>query len=397
MRLLITTALLLAASLVQAHPRPQEQPKALHILRNTAENAVISLPITAKGTLGKGHVALTGGQGDAALNAPNQPAGPDALFSQAPLTVAGDFIFAVNPGSNTLSILKAHRSDPTLLTALSEPVPIPGEFPTTVAASLKNNLVCVGTTGVKAGISCASFSDHGLGPFDSLRPYALNQTTPPTGPPNTVTHALFSDDESHLYTTVKGVPGTTNTGFISVFPVLRDGCRANGKGSKITLGREDIRSSFAATPLLFGAAVIPDSNRVLVTDPSFGAALFDIDASTSKASLISNTSIPDQGATCWASYSAARHSVFVTDVLVNSLVELDAETGAIISKTILPNHDIGYIDLQVVGGLVYALAPGNATVEAAIVVFDAETQRQVQHLEIGAYGADRNAVGVAVL
>ncbi|KAL4873103.1 hypothetical protein BDV12DRAFT_192601 [Aspergillus spectabilis] len=380
MRLSIKTALLLAASLAQAHPHPHAEPKALYVMRNTAENVVIGIPITANGMLAKGHATLTGGRGGNAPNGPNQPSGPDALFSQAPLTVAGEFIFAVNPGTNTLSVLKAHRANPAILTVLAEPVPIPGEFPSTVAASVTNHLVCVGTTGAQAGISCTSFTeDDGLGPFDTLRPYLLNQTTPPTGPPNT------------------GVPGTNNTGFLSVFPVIRDGCRSNGSGSRATLGRHDTRSSFTSAPLLFGAAAIPSSNRIVVTDPTFGAAVLDVNPNTNKAALISQTTIPGQQAKCWASYSPVGNSVIVTDANVNNLVELDAKDCAIVSIIDLPNQDPGYIDLKAAGGFVYALSPGNGTTEAAVVVFDVEEQKQIQHVGIGAFGADRNAVGVVVL
>ncbi|KAL4882965.1 hypothetical protein BJY04DRAFT_216684 [Aspergillus karnatakaensis] len=409
MRVPSKTTLLLVASLAQAYPHsPSDHPKVIHILRNTAENAIISLPISGDGTLGKGHFTLTAGQGGTALNGPGQPSGPDALFSQAPLAIAGDLIFALNPGSNTLSILKPNSDDPTSLTLFNDPVSVPGSFPNTVAASPKHSLVCVGTTGTKAGISCAPFNDHGLiAPFDALRPYNLNQTTPPVGPPNTVSQAFFSDDESRLYVTVKGIPNTDNNGFLSVFPVLNggEGCRANKtdpeSSGKARLGRHDTRSSFASAPLLFGAAVIPsnqhsESDRVLVTDPTLGAVILDVNPDTNVATLTTPINITNQQATCWAAYSSQRNSVFVTDVLVNNLVELDAKNGTVIANTLLPNSNPGYIDLAVAGRFVYALSPGNGTTEAAVVVFDPVDGKQVQEVGIGAYGGDRNAVGVVV-
>src|SRR5512142_2473180 len=91
--------------------------------------------------------------------------------------------------------------DPSKLTMVGKPAAIPGEFPNTVAASMKNSLACVATTGAKAGVSCASFSSEGLGTMDGLRPFNLGQTTPPVGPTNTVSQVFFSNDGSTLFST----------------------------------------------------------------------------------------------------------------------------------------------------------------------------------------------------
>jgi hypothetical protein len=129
-------------------------------------------------------------------------------------------------------------SDPTCLQMLGKPVAIPGEFPNTVAASLKSRLVCVGTTGAVAGISCAPFSaSNGLGQMDAIRPFQLDQSTPPVGPTNTVSHTFFSNDESILFTTVKGNPAVNNTGFLSAFHVDKV------HGGVSTLSMQGTRSS----------------------------------------------------------------------------------------------------------------------------------------------------------
>ena len=133
-------------------------------------------------------------------------------------------LFAVNAGSNTLTMFKINPLEPTCLDMIGNPVAIPGEFPVTVAASAKNNLVCAGTTGAQAGISCASFSkSQGIGSMDALRQFDLGQSTPPAGPLNTVSQTFFSNDESMLFTTVKGDPTVNNTGFLSVFNVMSNG------------------------------------------------------------------------------------------------------------------------------------------------------------------------------
>src|SRR4051794_15744913 len=99
-------------------------------------------------------------------------------------------------------MLSIDSQHPTQLTIVGEPAALPGQFPNTVAASAKNQLACVGTTGAQNGISCSSFSNKGLGQMDDLRSFGLNQSTPPVGPTNSVSQVFFSADESRLFTTV---------------------------------------------------------------------------------------------------------------------------------------------------------------------------------------------------
>lgn len=113
------------------------------------------------------------------------------------------------------------------LTQVGRPVPVPGDFPNTIAASNKGQLVCVGMTGAKAGISCANFGRKGLGRMDNLRKFDLNQTNPPVGPTNTVSQLFFSLDEKHLFATVKGDPEKKNFGFLDAFEVQDRAVRRN--------------------------------------------------------------------------------------------------------------------------------------------------------------------------
>lgn len=89
---------------------------------------------------------------------------------------------AVNPGSNTISLFIIDPADPTKLTLLGAPADTLGEFPMSVTISTKLKQACVANSGAKAGIACFSISAKGLTALDSgLRPFALNQTTPPSG------------------------------------------------------------------------------------------------------------------------------------------------------------------------------------------------------------------------
>lgn len=410
---LLIPALLSTASALPANckrARALANGKAIYILTNEAENAVVAVPIGPNGQLlAEGTTSTkTGGAGGAGIDgAANAPAAPDSLFSQGALTVAGKSLFAVNPGSNTVTMFSISGDTSTTLTMVGRPVPIQGEFPVTVAASAKHKLVCVGSTGAKSGISCANFDTiTGLGEFDGLRDFELGQTTPPVGPTNTVSHAFFSDDESSLFVTVKGDPAVQGKrGFFSVFPVETD-CSAAGADMPATLARTDTRSSPLGTLVMFGSAPVPGSRNgdVFVTDASFGAAIVRVDKQTDRAATVGNQDIAGQKATCWVAISPFTRTAFVTDVAVNRLIEMSVGDAGVLGEVNLAtsNSDPGLLDIRAAGTFVYALSPGNGTTGAAISVVDVSGGRgrgkAVQHFEgLAQLGAGKNSMGMAIL
>ncbi|KAJ6440208.1 3-carboxymuconate cyclase protein [Purpureocillium lavendulum] len=371
--------------------------KAIYMITNDESNGVVALPVGRDGKLSKGTVTSTQGRGSVALHSDGKPATPDALVSQSALTIAGKHIFAVNAGSNTLSMLAISAADPTKLSLVGQPVAIPGEFPNTVAASAKNSLVCVGTTGSKSGISCSPFSDAGLRPMDELRPFDLGQTTPPVGPTNTVSQVFFSADESQLFCTVKGDPATNKTGFFSAFPVERQAPCRGGAGSA-TLSKTDTRSVPEGSAVLFGSQTIPGTSNVFATDASFGGMILSINQTSRVATTVAKSPIQGQAATCWVAISSTRGTAFVTDVAVNRLVEMSLKDASIVSEMNLSaNGDPGLIDLRTAGQFLYALSPGNGTTEGAVTVVDlAGSAKMVQHFGLRGM-AGKRAQGMAVL
>lgn len=288
------------------------------------------------------------------------------------------------------------ESDPTHLTLIGEPASIPGEFPNTVAASAKHNLVCVGTTGALAGVSCGTFdAKTGLGAMDDLRPFEINQSTPPVGPTNTVSHVFFSEDQSVLYTTVKGDPTVNNTGFLSAFSVE--------KGKKAAVSRNDVRSSPAGTAVLFGSAVIPKTGNIFATDASLGGAIISVDDATLTASTASLGPVDGQVATCWVTISPVTRTAFVTDIGSSRLVEMSVEDASILGELDLSAApSSGYTDLSAAGGYVYILAPGRAddgSVPLVLVIDVSGGMGQaelMQEFEIAELGAVSNSQGMAV-
>jgi hypothetical protein len=293
-------------------------------------------------------------------------------------------------------MLSISPSDPTLLKMVGKPVAVSGEFPNTVAASLKNKLVCVGSTGALAGISCASFSEtQGLGAMDALRKFNIGQSTPPVGPTNTVSQTFFSTDESMLFTTVKGDPAVNNTGFLSTFHVKK------GQNAAVTLSTKDTRSSPNGTAVLFGSAAIPNRPESLfVTDASFGAVILSLNA-RGQATVANAQAITGQKATCWATISEATKSAYVTDAANNRVVEMSLDNASIIAELDLSaNGNPGLIDLKSGGNFIYALSPGNGSTCAAVTVLDVSggqgSMKQVQNFALDGI-ADKTAQGMAVL
>ncbi|KAI0466082.1 hypothetical protein F4859DRAFT_519431 [Xylaria cf. heliscus] len=390
---------LVLQALARPHCRSPANGKAVYMISNEQQNAVLALPIGKDGLFaaGTGTLTATGGSGMTGVKAGNVPAVPDALFSQSSVAIAGNNLFAVNPGSNSVSMFAISPHDPTKLTLVGQPVAIPAEFPVTVAASGRNKVVCVGASGAVAGVSCSTFSAHGIAAMDSLRAFDIGQTTPPVGPTNTVSHVFFSEDESTVFTTVKGDPAMNKTGFLAAFPVAaQSDCEAGA-----SVDQQGMRSSPAGTAVLFGSSPISGTDNLFVTDASFGAVvLTNGGANVAEAAFTVQGKgvINGQSATCWSTISPATKTAFVTDVNVNRLVEMSLTDASIKNVIDLStNGDPGLTDLRAGGNFVYALSPGNGTTPAAVTVVDAVAKKQVQHFQLKGINFGKHAQGMAML
>ncbi|KAJ4123539.1 hypothetical protein NW765_006563 [Fusarium oxysporum] len=313
----LINALLVTASLTQAHPKPHKSDRALYFLDSDPQGAsVVSLSIAKDGSLGKPQRTSTGGRGLIGNNM-NGPVKMDPLFSQGSIVVSGNRLFTVNAGSNTLAAFHIPKENPAHPVLLGEPVDTVGTAPNTVAYSLKNKLACVANTGTKPGVQCFTVSDcDGLKPQGNLRPLPVfHQTSPPTGPPNTVSNILFNPSETALFVTIKG--NGMESGFVYAYKV------ENGYVTFVS---------------------IADDLTVLTK---------------------TNITVPKQMATCWTATSAGSSSVYLLDAAVPDVTALNTETMAI-GRT-LPGYAAGKgnFDAIISGSKLYALQAA-----PAIAVFD---------------------------
>ena len=162
---------------------------------------------------------------------------------------------------------------------------------------------------------------------NSLRTIALNQTTPPAGPPGTASQIIFNDDESKLIASFKGLAPAV--GFLALWDVQPDGSLSPEFTKMDTLPGGSL--TFSLTP-------IPGKNAFVSTDPGVGFTVFDLD-DPSKGSVIP---IPGQGATCWTSFSAKTGNFFLDDGSTATVTEVhvDDNLKASIVKVRTPLSDM---------------------------------------------------------
>jgi hypothetical protein len=174
---------------------------------NPAGNQVIAFAQQPGGQLSQEQVVPTGGLGGIEAGT---PAGFGGLASQGSLSYdAGHhLLFAVNAGSDTISVLSAEGSHLRLDQVLSSG----GEFPNSIA--VRGNLAYVANAGGAGSVSGFSIIGQHVVPIPgSTRSLGLDSTNPPNfhdGPGQ----AIFSPNGSELLVTTK-----LSTNSIDVFRV----------------------------------------------------------------------------------------------------------------------------------------------------------------------------------
>ena len=254
-------------------------------------------------------------------------------------------------------MFEADQQDPTKVRLLGSPVDTKGEFPVSIAVSKQHNFVCVANSGAISGVACTLFGPQGLKPMDDIRDLYLNQTTPAVGPFDTVGSLTFNNDDSALFVTVKkNLTGPTS---------LLASWAASNQGVSYNQVRSFPDKSFR----LFGAVPIPKTNNILSADAGFGAIIMSVNADLT-ATTTHTVNLTDNFSTCWSAYSSLTDTGFVTDNDVNHVVEIDLETGDVITNYYPPNDHVGNTEIFVVNQWIYSLYPGRANQSPAVVVFD---------------------------
>ncbi|KZW01918.1 hypothetical protein EXIGLDRAFT_666077 [Exidia glandulosa HHB12029] len=350
---------------------------AAYFLTNSDKaNHIVASVIGDDGKLSAGTATFAGGVGSG-----HTDAGFDALFAQGPLLAKGSNVFAVNPGSNTIAMFTMDAADPTKLTMVGQPVSSQGEFPQSIAIHPTSGNICVLNGGKVNNVACFTPDpEQGLVAIaGTLREIGITQSTPPMGPPNTVTQVMFTLDGKRLVASVKGIP-PAQPGFLAVWDVAADGSLSTGY------------SAITAPPggaLPFSLSTLPHNPSVIVaTDPAIGFEVVDLNGSLRMANngttaipsaavkhvmasgVSSSMAVPGQGAICWSAFSPLTGNFYLIDPGTNTVTEVTVNS-ATYKPTMIKQYDSGangnILDAEVatVNGkdYLYIIAPNRTSID----------------------------------
>jgi hypothetical protein len=239
----------------------------------------------------------------------------DPLFSQGAMMVFSHYLFVVNPGSNSLSMFLINPMDGTQLTLISMQ-PTNGFFP--ISVTVNSNYACVLTGGTQTGIRCFAYNSSGLfwmSSFDRNLTSYISQSTPPTGPPETLSEILFSADGLSLIISYKGYNATLR-GFLLFYQLTNNAA---------TLSMNPTMQIPSSAILPFSMTLV-GANGLLITDPGAQGVLTQNYSSTSgniTNSVFTPINASIAGALCWSTYSPTVGNYYVISAANSTIVELN--------------------------------------------------------------------------
>lgn len=323
----------------------------------------------------------------------------DALGAQNPLILSPNhrFLFAVNAGSDTISVFRVRNKGLKLV----DVVPSGGQFP--VSLTLNVNLLYVLNAGGNGNITGFRVDDggHATPIPGSTRSLNAGGSNPPffLASPAQVG---FSPRGDKLVVTVKGVHPVHQ---IHVFGVNRKGlpsARPVTTTSNTTLSFGfvfvGLDKLIVAEP--FGNSLGPDGqgNDVAPPVPNRGAAsAYQIRGNGSLAS-ISTSVLNAQTATCWIAATTGRRFAYTTNNVSNTISSYKLGAGGSLSLIEEVAADTGNapVDLAISpdGRYLYNVNAADGTVSIYEI-----NRRDGSLVPLGAVGglpADGSAVGIAV-
>jgi hypothetical protein len=329
----------------------------------------MSASIAGDGKLTFGDKFWTGGVGSHGKTDPVDS--PDPLFAQASVKVVGDTLVVVNAGSNTATMFNIDPANPALVKMAGGPVWSGGEFPVSSTISKVNGNVCVLNSGAMNSVNCYKADKKvGLQAIpNSMRQLGLNQTTPPSGPANTPSQILFSDDGKRLFASVKGAPDAP--GFIAAWNVNEDGSLSENF-------EKNTPKDGGALP--FSMTLVRGADAILNTDPALGFSVYDFKGDV-KADSDKGVKIDGQGAACWSEFSDVTKNYYITDIMTSQLteVQINPETlEAQVVKQYPQPKGSSTIDNEIVTvgdkDFIYIMSPGTMRIEALALVGPGDAQ-----------------------
>jgi len=240
--------------------------------------------------------------------------------------------------------------------------------------------------GAVGGVSCFATDDNtGLTPLGGLRSISLNQSTPPIGPPNTVSDLTFNPSESALFATVKGSP--TMPGMIYVYPVSSDGVSTNPTISQPS-----------GLLLDFSISFLGRDDRAVISDPAYGASLVEIN-SDYRVTVSKKVIVEGQNAICWSEYSSRFDTIFLMDAGSANITLVDSRSGSIKGALVQPDFlaGMGSFDAVLDRTYLYILRGGSyISVVDNTGLNHGKMPTEIQSLDLSSLGNRQGFQGMAV-
>lgn len=333
---LALSATFTASSFATTNGSRDSRPAVFVLTDNTAGNQVVAYDRQADGSLTQAGVYSTGGTGGVlAGSVVDHTASQGALAYDA----SRRLLFAVNPGSSTVSVFRV-RGDRLALTQI---VPSGGSFPVSIAVhgALVYVLNALGGGSVQGYLVLGDF----LLPLPgSSRPLGLNPAATPqfTTTPGQV---AFSPDGSKLIVTTKA-----NTNAIDVFEVGRIGYLSGAPVANVEPGTVPFAVSFDHA-----------GNLVVAQAGTNALASFSLNADGTVSPL---AAVPTgQAATCWV--AAAGPYFYVSNAGSASVSGFAGGAGGSLTLLGTTTTDAGTIDAAATpdGSFLYVQAGALGTVD----------------------------------
>lgn len=369
--LILNTLLGIAIIVAVATPsRALDPAGAVYAMTNALDdNEILIYQRAADGTLTFQNAVSTDGMGIGNLTEPE-----DALGSQSPLLLSpnGRWLFAVNAGSDEISVFEVRRDGLTLV----DKVPSGGPFPASLTVYW--NLLYVLNSGNDGNIT--GFT---VGPDGHLTPIPGSTRSLDAGgvnPPlfiDSPAQVAFSAQGNELVVTIK------STRSILVFPVDKAGLPST---------QPIVNTSVGALP--FGIAFDPQGHMLVAEPGSQAVSSYEINADGT-LEVITGSEPNGQAATCWIvtdgrfAYTTNNGADTISAYRVGpdgSLTLVDAAAG------LTGGHPVD-LAMSRDGRFLYNVNAGSGTLSMFAV--DPGDGSLISLGEIGGLPADDGAVGIA--
>jgi hypothetical protein len=146
----------------------------------------------------------------------------------------------------------------------------------------------------------------------------------------------------------------------------------------------------------FSISFLGSDHKAVITDPSYGASLVDIDDNF-VFTVSKKIPIAGEAAVCWSQYSARFNTIFVFDGGVTNVTLIDPETGAIKGLAVQSAAGGGSLDSKLDQTYLYVLKGAPLiTVSDVLGLNDGKLPVEIQSFDLSSLGSRQGFQGLSI-